>query len=74
MIASRDKVLKSGEIADFLAVSAETVARWCQAGRLPGFKIGGQWRVRQSDLNRIITGKIDKNFRKKGAGQGKALF
>ena len=67
-----DKVLNTSELAKFLAVSPETVARWCQSGRLPGFKIGGQWRVRLSDLQKLIKLKVERNSGFKI--QGRALF
>lgn len=73
MSKESDKVLTTIQIAEFLAVSQETVARWCLEGRLPAFKIGGQWRVRRSDLNRIIQGKVDRNL-KKGEKNNKSLF
>ena len=69
-----DKVLNTAKLSRFLAVSQETVARWCQGGRLPAFKIGGQWRVRQSDLQKVIQGKIDKGLRKREDAKGKPLF
>lgn len=69
---SGDKVINTAEIARFLAVSTETVARWCKEGRLPAFKIGGEWRIRQSDLNRIIKLKVEKNLR--GEPANKPLF
>ena len=69
----KDKILNTGQLAKFLAVSSETAARWCAEGRLPAFKIGGQWRVRQSDLNKIIRRKVEGTLRK-GEAMGKPLF
>ena len=73
MSKDHDKVLNTTQLARFLAVSPETVARWCASGRLPGFKIGGQWRVRQSDLNRVIRQKVEGGLRK-SANNTKPLF
>ena len=69
-----DKVLNTQELANFLAVSQETVARWCASGRLPAFKIGGQWRGRQSDLNRIIKQKVENSIRKGSNPSARPLF
>ena len=74
MAKDSDKVLNTTQLAKFLAVSAETVARWCASGRLPGFKIGGEWRVRQSDLNKIIRAKVERSLRKGEAAGVKPLF
>ncbi len=74
MVKAVDKVLNTAQLGEFLAVSQETVAHWCAQGRLPGFKIGGEWRVRQSDLNRIIQGKVQKSFKKREESKAKPLF
>ena len=74
MAKGSEKLLNTAQLGQFLSVSQETVARWCQQGRLPGFKIGGEWRVRQSDLNRIIQGKVEKNLKKREENGGKPLF
>ena len=35
------KLLKAHEVAELLDVSPATVLDWWQAGRLPGFRVGG---------------------------------
>ncbi len=55
-----DKILGVEHLAKFFRVSSQTIWRWCKAGKLPAFKIGAQWKIRQSDLNRIINQKITK--------------
>ncbi|MBI4054166.1 MAG: helix-turn-helix domain-containing protein [Candidatus Doudnabacteria bacterium] len=53
-----DKILKVQEIAKFFGVSRKTVWEWCSAGKLPAFKIGKEWNVRQSDLQKMINQKV----------------
>jgi excisionase family DNA binding protein len=53
-----DKILDTADIAKFFGVTEDTVALWCRSGRLPAFKLGGRWRMRQSDLQKIIKQKI----------------
>jgi excisionase family DNA binding protein len=53
-----DKILNVEELASFFGVSNQTVWRWCKSGKLPAFKIGSQWKIRQSDINKIINQKI----------------
>ena len=53
-----DKIMKVEELAKFFGVSNQTIWRWCKAGKLPAFKIGSQWKIRQSDINKVINHKI----------------
>jgi len=62
----KDKILKVEEMAKFFGVSHKTVWEWCQGGKLPAFKIGKEWNVRQSDLQRMISQKVKTEQRKEG--------
>jgi excisionase family DNA binding protein len=53
-----DKIMNVEQLAKFFGVSSQTIWRWCKSGRLPAFKIGAQWKIRQSDINKIINQKI----------------
>jgi excisionase family DNA binding protein len=55
-----DKILTVPEIARFFGVSKKTIYEWCRSAALPAFKIGQEWMVRQSDLQKTITGKLSK--------------
>ena len=46
------------ELAKFFSVTEKTIWEWCKKGKLPAFKIGKEWKVRVSDLNRTINQKI----------------
>jgi excisionase family DNA binding protein len=60
MSVKGDKILGVEELAKFFGVSDQTIWRWCKSGKLPAFKIGSQWKIRQSDLNRAINQKVTK--------------
>lgn len=60
MNGKEDKIMNVEELAKFFGVSNQTIWRWCKAGKLPAFKIGSQWKIRQSDINKIINQKIVK--------------
>lgn len=60
MIGKEDKIMGVKQLVKFFGVSDQTIWRWCKSGKLPAFKIGSQWKIRQSDLNRIINQKINK--------------
>jgi len=53
---ANDRVMRFPEVAEFLAVSTQTVYNLADAGLLPSFRIGGtrMRRVWLSDLKRYI--------------------
>lgn len=53
-----DKIMNVEQLAKFFGVSRQTIWRWCKSGKIPAFKIGAQWKIRQSDLNKIINQKL----------------
>ncbi len=42
------------EVADYLKITEKTAYRLAAAGDLPGFKVGGSWRFRRSEIDRWI--------------------
>ena len=48
------KILTLKEAAKLLKVSLRTLMRWCENGEFPGFQLGVQWRVYESDLRSYI--------------------
>ena len=66
MSTEKDKIYKAADLARFFSVSEKTIWDWCKKGRLPGFKIGKEWKVRVSDLNKVISGKISAKKAKSG--------
>jgi len=57
-MSNADKILNVEELASFFGVSDQTIWRWCKSGKIPAFKIGSQWKIRQSDINKVINQKI----------------
>jgi excisionase family DNA binding protein len=55
------------EVAEKLKVSRRTVYRWVQAKELPAYKLGGEFRVTERDLERFLEarrtlkGGVDEN-------------
>ena len=41
------------ELAEKLRIHPHTVRRLARAGKLPGFKIGGQWRFEQKQMDEL---------------------
>jgi excisionase family DNA binding protein len=48
------RLLTLPEAADLLQVSTRTLQRMIRRNELPAFKVGGQWRVLESQLTRWI--------------------
>ena len=65
MIA-KDTILSVQQIAKFFGVSKKTVWEWCKKGKLPAFKIGKEWKIRQSDMQKMIHQKLKSSKGEKG--------
>lgn len=49
-----DKLCTVAEVAEYFQVHFKTVQRWIREGKLPAFKVGRAYRIKQVDLNAII--------------------
>ncbi|CAM3733258.1 methylation-associated defense system helix-turn-helix domain-containing protein MAD1 [Halomonas casei] len=49
-----EQILTIREVADFLKLTEKTAYRLAAEGKLPGFKVGGSWRFKQSDIDSWI--------------------
>lgn len=48
------------EVAKRFGINTSTVYRLTQRGRLPGFKIGGQWRFSKEMLKNWIADRVNR--------------
>lgn len=49
------------EASEYLGVHEMTIYRWLKRGVIPGFKIGGRWRIHKEKLDELLTtGKFTK--------------
>ena len=51
------KFMTLAEAAAVLQISKRTFLRMIQQGKAPAFKVGGQWRIRESQLRRWVEDK-----------------
>lgn len=51
------RLLTLGEAASILQVSKRTLLRMIQEKEVPAFKVGGQWRVRESQFRKWVENK-----------------
>jgi excisionase family DNA binding protein len=56
---SDDEILIIRDVAALLKVGEKTIYTMAQAGDLPGFKVRGQWRFRQSDIDAWIAAQAE---------------
>ncbi|MBI2087478.1 MAG: helix-turn-helix domain-containing protein [Deltaproteobacteria bacterium] len=50
-------LLTSEEAAEILQISKRTLLRMIQRKEVPAFKVGGQWRIRESRLRKWVEHK-----------------
>jgi excisionase family DNA binding protein len=62
----RENLLSPQEAGDRLGVSVYTVRRWIQEGRIPAYKPGKEYRIRESDLEEFLQ---TREVRPKGTGR-----
>jgi len=49
-----EDILTIRDVAEYLKVTEKTVYGLAQKRKIPGFKVGGQWRFRRADLESWI--------------------
>jgi excisionase family DNA binding protein len=45
-----ERLLTARELAELLGFTAGTIVDWSEAGAIPGFKVGGRLRFRESEV------------------------
>lgn len=49
-----DEIMTIQEVALYLKLNEKTTYRLASEGKLPGFKVGGSWRFKRTDLEKWI--------------------
>jgi excisionase family DNA binding protein len=49
-----DEIFTIKEVATYLKLAEKTAYRLASEGKLPGFKVGGSWRFRKSEVDAWI--------------------
>ena len=55
------------ELAEYLKLKEKNAYKLAAEGEIPGFKIGGSWRFKKSEIDKWITEQSGKNASKGGA-------
>lgn len=53
-MAPAERLLKTAEVAAITGYQPSTIREMCRDGRLPAFKVGPEFRIKESDLDRLI--------------------
>lgn len=56
-MTAAEKVYSPEAAAAALDVKPETIRQWLRSGKLGGVKVGRLWRVRESDLHKVLQTK-----------------
>ena len=59
-IAMTEQIMTLKEVATYLKLTEKTAYRLAAEKKLPGFKVGGSWRFKLSDLEMWIEQQKDK--------------
>jgi len=54
-----EEVYTVREVAELLKVHKATIWRWCRCGDLRAFRVGQQWRIAASDLQRVMDARAN---------------
>ena len=57
----RTQIMTLKEVAKYLGVHSMTVYRLLKEKKLPGFKVGGQWRTKKEVLDNYLLKEIDRS-------------
>lgn len=49
-----EDILTIRDVAEYLKVTEKTVYGLAQKAKIPGFKVGGQWRFKRQDIDQWI--------------------
>ena len=57
VITMATDILTIKEVAEFLKLTEKTAYRLAADGKIPGFKVGGSWRFRRDEIEKMTRSK-----------------
>jgi excisionase family DNA binding protein len=64
-----EDILTIRDVAEYLKVTEKTVYGLAQKGKIPGFKVGGQWRFKREDIDQWLEDGKEAATTKKGGSE-----
>jgi excisionase family DNA binding protein len=59
-----EKWLTLEQIAEYLQMSTSSIYKIAQAGKIPAYKVGRQWRFKKEEIDRWVTNKKSNKFKR----------
>ena len=59
-----DDILDADQVGEMLHIHPRTIVRLANQGKIPGFKVGSQWRFRKEAINEYIRNQEQHNTSK----------
>ena len=56
-------IMTMKEVADYLKINDKTAYKLTAEGKIPGFKVGGAWRFKKSEIDSWIAEQGNKSIR-----------
>lgn len=56
LVMTQDRAISIKEAARRLSVSERTIRRMIDTGEIRAFRVIGQWRIRESEIERVMSG------------------
>ena len=56
VIAMSSDIFTIKEVAEYLKLNEKTAYRLAAEGKIPGFKVGGSWRFRRDEIEKMTKG------------------
>ena len=58
---SKERIMTTKELADYIKLNEKTVIKMAQSGKIPGVKLGAQWRFHLDSIDAYIQNDIVKS-------------
>ena len=58
---NEDKVITLGELQEYLRITKPTAIKFLKEGKIRANKVGGQWRILKSEVDKYLRGEDRKN-------------
>lgn len=62
-----DDILDADQVGEMLHIHPRTIVRLANQGKIPGFRVGSQWRFRKEAINEYIKNQEQQNTSKDDA-------
>jgi len=67
MAQKKETIYGAEKLAKFFGITKQTAREWCKSGKLPAFKIGKEWKIRVTDLQKMLDQEVRKKDNEKSA-------